>query len=181
MRSGQKLQVLIRSLLDIYRLESGQPLGNLTQVSLRQLVRDAQDVIQPGADRRGILVRPRFETRLNEIYADEDMIRRVLVNLLDNALKFSPPETTIAVEVGEMFIDDQLVLSVSDEGPGIPDQQRETIFEKFSRLQRGDAPGLGIGLAFCRLAVEAHGGRIWVEDAPGGGARFSFTLPTKRL
>jgi PAS domain S-box-containing protein len=180
MRSSQKLQVLIRSLLDINRLESGQPLGNLAQVSLRKLVADAQDVIQPGADRRGVQVQARYDGRLDDVYADEDMVRRILVNLLDNALKFSPPDTKITVEVSELLVDNKLVISVSDQGPGIPPQQREVIFDKFSRLQRGDAPGMGIGLAFCRLAVEAHGGRIWVEDAPGGGARFSFMLPTKK-
>lgn len=180
MRSSQKLQVLIRSLLDINRLESGQPLGNLTLVSLRKLLAEAQDVIQPGADRRGVQVQVQCDSRV-EVYADEDMVRRILVNLLDNALKFSPPETTITVEVSELLVDNKLVISVGDQGPGIPPHQREMVFDKFSRLQRGDAPGMGIGLAFCRLAVEAHGGRIWVEDVPDGGARFRFTLPTKKM
>lgn len=180
LRSSQKLRILIRSLLDLNRLESGQPLGNLAAVPLRKLVADAQDVIQPGADRRGVKVRTHYQTSVSELHADEDMIRRVLVNLLDNALKFSPPDTTITIEVSELLIDNNLVISVSDQGPGIPESQRGTIFDKFSRLQRGDAPGMGIGLAFCRLAVEAHGGRIWVEDAPGGGARFNYTLPTRK-
>jgi signal transduction histidine kinase len=73
----------------------------------------------------------------------------------------------------------QVKISISDEGVGIPEQYRETIFDKFRRVQaKGGPKGLGLGLAFCRLAVEAHGGRIWVDSADSGGAQFNFTLPT---
>jgi signal transduction histidine kinase len=107
------------------------------------------------------------------------MIRRVMVNLINNALKYSSEDQTITVSAQILPENDRLLLSVSDQGTGIPKQFRESIFEKFERIAAKDknAKGLGLGLAFCRLAVEAHNGRIWVDDAPSGGARFNFTLP----
>jgi len=107
---------------------------------------------------------------------DADMIRRVLINLLENAAKYSPSGSQIGIsaetdEVGIRFC-------VIDQGPGIPVEAREMIFEKFVRLPGTRASkGLGLGLAFCRLAVHAHGGKIWVDGDPGGGSRFCFDLP----
>jgi two-component system clock-associated histidine kinase SasA len=113
-----------------------------------------------------------------DVYIEKDMIRRVLVNLLDNALRYSEGSAEVIVQVRTMPEQKKVLLSVIDRGPGVPQRFREVIFEKFQRMQRGKkVKGLGIGLAFCRLAVEAHGGRIWVDDAPGGGAQFNLTLP----
>ena len=104
------------------------------------------------------------------------MIRRVIINLLENAVKFSRTETSI--EVGAARNGPYVQFWVKDSGPGIPANARERIFEKFARLKGKDVPsGLGIGLAFCRLAVQSHGGRIWVESEDGQGSKFIFTLP----
>jgi two-component system, OmpR family, sensor histidine kinase KdpD len=107
---------------------------------------------------------------------DATLIERVLYNLLENAGKYTPAGTVIAIaaeaSAGQLFI------TVSDRGPGVPQGQREAIFEKFTRGSRESAtPGVGLGLAISRAIVEAHRGKIWVEDNPGGGARFCFTLP----
>jgi two-component system sensor histidine kinase KdpD len=111
---------------------------------------------------------------------DQDMITRVLINLLDNALKYSDGGHNVTV-TGQLVPGEHLIqVAVADEGPGIPEAQRAAIFDKFYRIHgEGTAKGLGLGLAFCRMAVEGHGGRIWADEAPGGGAMFAFTLPVE--
>ena len=110
------------------------------------------------------------------IWVDADMLRRVLINLMENAVKYSPPGSLI--EVGAAAEGDQVHFWVQDRGKGIPTEQQEVIFEKYTRLRREPSTkGLGLGLAFCKLAVEAHGGKIWVDSPPGSGSRFQFTLP----
>ena len=113
---------------------------------------------------------------LSEILADPDMVRRVLINLLENAVKFTPAEGKI--KVGAKSRRGLVEFSVSDTGAGIPDVDHERIFEKFARLASKEGPrGLGLGLAYCKLAVLGHGGKIWVESQPGQGATFKFTIP----
>jgi two-component system sensor histidine kinase KdpD len=104
------------------------------------------------------------------------LIERVLYNLLENAGKYTPTGTVIRIDAETS--EDHLLVTVSDNGPGVPQAQREAIFDKFTRGSRESAtPGVGLGLAISRAIIEAHRGRIWVEDNPGGGARFCFTLP----
>jgi signal transduction histidine kinase len=114
--------------------------------------------------------------KLPAVWVDVDMIRRVLINLIENASKFTQPEGKI--ELGAKRDGEWLQMWVQDNGPGIPFADQERIFEKFTRLKsEGSANGLGVGLAFCRLAVEGHGGKIWVESRTGQGAKFNITLP----
>jgi signal transduction histidine kinase len=114
---------------------------------------------------------------LPPVYVDAEMIRRVLINLLENAIKFTPVEGQI--QIGAHQQDNWVQIWVQDTGMGIPASERERIFDKFTRLNAKDAPkGLGLGLAYCRLAIQGHGGRIWVESDPGfSGSCFAFTLP----
>ena len=98
------------------------------------------------------------------------------VNLLENAVKYTPPESHITA--GAALVGEEMCFWVEDTGPGIPAEKRSTIFDKYTRLHgKGGPKGVGLGLAYCRLAVEGHGGRIWIDEASGGGARFAFTLP----
>lgn len=178
-RSSQRLQTLVRSLLDINQLEAGHPVRTLNEVDVESLAEYIWDVEEPNFDRRGITFQRQIEANLPLLYVDEDMIRRVLVNLVDNAIKHSQDSHQITV-VAQRVKDnpDRLLLAIQDQGVGIPLEFRDTIFEKFERIKTKKASkGLGLGLAFCRLAVEAHGGRIWVDDAPGGGASFNLLLP----
>ena len=104
------------------------------------------------------------------------MIRRVLVNLLENAIKYTQQNGKI--QLGGEQDESWIKLWVEDNGPGIPDSEHERIFQKFTRLSYREAPkGIGLGLAYCRLAVEGHGGKIWLESGLKAGARFVFTLP----
>ncbi|MCA9953895.1 MAG: GAF domain-containing protein [Anaerolineales bacterium] len=178
-RSSRRLETLIRSLLDINRLEAGQPITEQTRVDLNLLLQEVYEIEQPNFDQRRVHFANGLPSNLPHVFAEEDMIRRVLVNLINNALKYSTEDQTITI-IGQLQPEsDHVLISVSDQGRGIPKQYRESIFEKFERIATKDsnAKGLGLGLAFCRLAVEAHNGRIWVDDAPTGGARFNFTLP----
>ncbi|MEZ4594669.1 MAG: GAF domain-containing protein, partial [Chloroflexota bacterium] len=178
-RSSRRLETLIRSLLDINRLEAGQPITEQVRVDFNFLVNEVYEIERPNFEQRRVQFANHLPDNLPQLYVEEDMIRRVLVNLINNALKYSSEDQTITLAGQLQLEQDRLLISVSDQGKGIPKQYRESIFEKFERIQSKDshAKGLGLGLAFCRLAVEAHNGRIWVDDAPSGGARFSFTLP----
>ncbi|MCP4420241.1 MAG: GAF domain-containing protein [Chloroflexi bacterium] len=178
-RSSRRLETLIRSLLDINRLEAGQPIMEQIRVDILALVEEVHEYERPNFEQRHIQFHNNLPPDLPHVFVEEDMIRRVLVNLVNNALKYSSADQLIAISAQLQPNSKQLLISVSDQGRGIPKQFREMVFEKFERITSKDtnAKGLGLGLAFCRLAVEAHNGRIWVDDAPNGGACFNFTLP----
>ena len=178
-RSSRRLETLIRSLLDINFLEAGKPITEQIRVDMNELVNEVHEIERPNFEQRRVQFTNILPADLPHVFVEEDMIRRVLVNLVNNALKYSTEEQLITISGQLLPENDRLLISVCDQGRGIPKQYRETIFEKFERIATKDtnAKGLGLGLAFCRLAVEAHDGRIWVDDAPAGGARFNFTLP----
>jgi PAS domain S-box-containing protein len=177
-RSADRMQRLISSLLDINRLETGQPIANRKTVSVLELAQEAREVVLPTLESKQQIITTRFPDELPPVYVDTDMIRRVLINLLENAIKFTPMKG--AIELGGREEGKWIYLWVTDNGPGIAPEAQEKIFEKFTRLKTENAPkGVGLGLAFCKLAVTAHGGRIWVESQLGSGSRFIFTLPVK--
>jgi NtrC-family two-component system sensor histidine kinase KinB len=174
--STTRIQRLINSLLDINRLESGQPIADQQAVSLATLVEEAIYNVEPTAAGRQQTIKREISANIPQLWVDADMIQRVLINLLENAIKFSPSEGN--VEIGACDDSGWVKVWVKDNGPGIPHTDHERIFEKFTRLRGRDNPGgLGVGLAFCRLAIQGHGGRIWVESDAGNGTTFCFTLP----
>jgi NtrC-family two-component system sensor histidine kinase KinB len=175
-RSSRRASRLVESLLDLDRLETEKAVLNKTESSIGGLIAEAVEEIHPTAEARGQFLRINLAPRLPIVSMDVDMIRRVLINLLENAVKYTRAGDHIDVSV--KMADDQLEVSVCDNGPGISEKDRERIFDKFFRLSGESRPkGLGLGLAFCRLAVEAHGGRIWVDSEEGKGSTFTFTLP----
>jgi two-component system, OmpR family, sensor histidine kinase KdpD len=115
---------------------------------------------------------------LPPVYVDEGLITRVFVNLLENAVKYTPPGTRITVSAG---IEGEAVrVAVDDHGPGLPPGPPEQLFAKFERgRSEADVGGAGLGLAICKAIIDAHGGHIAASQRPGGGARFTFTLPTQ--
>jgi PAS domain S-box-containing protein len=175
-RSTDRIQRLVSSLLDINRLESGQAIVSQQSVTPTVLVEDALDAVRPMTESRHQVLKSDLSDKLPPVWVDIDMIRRVLINLMENASKFTVPEGNI--ELGGKQEGDWVQLWVKDTGSGIPPAEQEHIFEKYTRLKGQDnASGLGVGLAFCRLAVNGHGGRIWVESEVGKGSKFILTLP----
>ena len=176
MRSTQRIQRLTDSLLDMNRLEAGQPIGNRQRVGMAGLIRDAREVMLFSILSKSQKITTDISEELPDVWADPEMIRRVVTNLIDNANKYTPVGGHI--QVGASLNGNMVQTWVRDDGPGIPAAEHDRIFEKFNRLNLHNAPkGLGLGLAYCRLAVQGHGGRIQVESEPGKGACFSFTLP----
>ncbi len=174
--STDRIQRLVSSLLDVSRLESGQPVADQAVVETLALIRKAVDDVGPAVKGRKQTLKLQLPDQLPPIWVDEDMARRVLINLVENSSKYSPSEGTI--EVDAQAEDGWVHFSVRDEGSGIPPSEQDHIFDKFTRLRgKGKAGGLGIGLAFCRLAVQGHGGRIWVESDNDKGSTFHFTFP----
>lgn len=178
MRSSRQLQRMIDSLLDIQRLEEGKNILNRKPALVTSIVAEAVDVIKPIANETGQTVQVDIAPNLPVVSADTDMIMRVAVNLLENATKYSPSDGDITISARLDVNGRDILFVVADSGPGIPEDMKTSIFDKFSRVSYKNAPrGVGLGLAFCKLAVSAHGGRIWVESEPGNGSKFCFSLP----
>lgn len=177
-RSSQKLLGLVDSLLDISRMESGDIQLSKKPVRIQHVVDDLMQDLSPLAADLQIRLINEIPPDFPPVLVDEEKSGRVFTNLIDNALKFTPSGGRVVVQ-GSRDGTTGVVFKVLDDGPGIPDDYRERIFDRFVQVrdQVGRRKGSGIGLAFCKLAVEAHGGRIWVENRPEGGAAFVFTIP----
>jgi K+-sensing histidine kinase KdpD len=172
---AERLDRLVANLLSMSRIEAGALQPVLQAAQLDELVTDR--VRRLSRVTRDVRVDTDVPPDLPLVDADYMLVDQVITNLLENAVRHSPPHSTVHIaarDAGEL-----VEVSISDQGPGIPHDQRDWIFEPF---RTGTASrSSGVGLAICKAIVEAHGGRICVTEAPGGGARFSFTLPTHRL
>ena len=171
---------LVRLVNDILDFESGErgklPLHRQPLEAV-ELLRRAADVAQAPAGE--VHIGFRVDASPATVLADEERILQVLNELIGNAIKFSPPETTIRL-VAQRFGNEEICFIVEDQGRGIPPEKLERIFDRFQQGDSSDTRalgGTGLGLALCRSIVEQHGGRIWAESAPGKGSRFLFTLP----
>jgi signal transduction histidine kinase len=151
-------------------------------LSLRELIDEVTDLQSPLATAHDLELEIDAQSDLPFAWADAELVGRVLQNLVGNAIKFTPPGGRVSVRAQqcEQEIQDiqfQLIcVSVTDTGPGIPPELQDNLFQKFVVGEQAES-GSGLGLAFCKLAVEAHGGRIWVDSEPGHGATFTFALP----
>lgn len=167
---------LIDSMLDISKHESGSFPLKVSTTSVDKLLRDAHSQVIPHASSKSITLSFADVSQDTLINLDHHLVRRVIVNLVDNAIKYTPGggQVVVAVEWSE----EHLIVHVSDNGPGIPPDKKQTIFEKFARLREtADIQGVGLGLAFCKIAVEAHQGQIWLESEINKGSTFSFSIP----
>ena len=171
-----KLSKMVTNLLDASRIQAGGLELKPEPVDLRRLVERVVQKMQPLTGRHQFVVG--VSADLPPVLADYERVEQVLTNLLENAVKYSPAGGTIAV-TGDLTSDD-VIIHISDEGIGVPEADRQRIFSRFHRLssrQVRQMKGVGLGLYIARAIVGAHGGRIWVDAAPGGGATFSFSLP----
>ncbi|MBN1428386.1 MAG: GAF domain-containing protein [Anaerolineae bacterium] len=179
--NSRALLKLIEAILDVNKLESGEVPLVLETTSLESIARGACAKLQGLADDARIAIHIDAPESLSEIAVDVEKIERVFVNLLDNALKYTPQDGRIDIVIEAQATHQKV--SIIDSGNGIPTDYRERIFDRFiqvSKSARKRGPkGTGLGLTFCRLAIEAHRGRIWVGEGPTGGAAFHFTLPVE--
>lgn len=176
-RETDSLLWLVQELLDLSMIESGQAILRMVETPLTLMVDDSIERMIDQSDQKEINVVSTVPSGI-QVLADADQVRRVLLNLVHNAIKWSPPATVITV-TAEMA-GDEVVVSVIDQGPGVQEDQTERIFERFYQVDpsRSGGEGTGLGLAICKHIIEAHGGRIWAEsNADGRGGHFSFTLP----
>jgi len=176
-QGAQRLLNLITAILDVNRLESGHMPLEREPVRLDIVAGEVAEMQQVLARDKHQTIENQVPTDLPLLSVDAELIHRVLQNLIGNAIKFTPPGGVIAIGARrDPSSDRDIIVTVKDSGIGLTPDLQARLFNKFV-TGRVFGRGSGLGLAFCRLVVAAHGGRIWVESAPGNGATFLFTLP----
>lgn len=172
---SERLMALVEDLLDLSKLESGQLELDFQSLAPGEMVESTVETMRPQVEEEDVELTVETPADLPQIWADNHKVTWVLTNLVGNALRYTEADGEISIELkgGQ----NKVYVSVSDTGPGIPEEYHEKIFEKFVRVG-DDKTGSGLGLAICKEIVEAHGGQIWVESEVGEGATFTFTLPT---
>ncbi len=172
LEEAERLNRLIRNLLDMTRLDSGAIRVRKEWLPLEEVVGAALHRLD--AQLTGREVEVELPADLPLVSCDPVLIEQTLINLLENAVKYGAGP----IKIGATSVPGEVMVEVADRGPGVPMDQATRIFEKFHRVaHEGGTSGVGLGLSICRAIVSAHGGRIWVQDREGGGARFRFTLP----
>jgi two-component system, OmpR family, phosphate regulon sensor histidine kinase PhoR len=172
---------MVSELLDLSRIESGGGLGEVDMLDLARVASESTERLRLFADRQGVTLRVEVAEGLPPVRGDAARLGQVVVNLVHNAVKFSPDGGDVTVSVRAARGDGQVIVAIEDHGVGIPRKAQPRIFERFYKVDRarvrGEAGGTGLGLAIARHIVEQHGGRIWVESREGKGSTFSFAIP----
>ncbi len=177
-REAEKLTQLLDNVLDLARLESGRPMFRLQRVDVAQVAREALETFRPRLDGEGFRVEVEIPDRLPSVMGDPRSLVHCLLNLLDNAVKYSRERREIRLSAGSR--DGRVMISVADRGIGIAPGDQERVFEKFVRLETGlvhDVRGAGLGLALVHQIVRAHHGRVELVSTPGEGSTFTLVLP----
>lgn len=178
--ASEALHRMILNLLDMSRSDEVGLRIQIAELDLLKVVREVRDQVHHRSQQDGKTVVVASDTAAVRVRADAALLRRVVENLIDNSIKYTPSGGTITLEVGQPS-GGGATLKVRDQGPGVPEAYRESVFDKYAQLDRDTArrarSSRGLGLAFCRLAVQAHGGRIWIEDNQPRGAVFCLALP----
>jgi sigma-B regulation protein RsbU (phosphoserine phosphatase) len=185
LKSVNQLHAMIRDLLEATRAESGKIRVEPRCISIGELVQQAVTMMRPIAGERQVGIEIGLDNRIPLVHADPDRILEVLINLTDNAIKFTSPEGSVMVKACMVEADEDAVyVSVTDTGRGISPDAKALIFERLYQdpeLIDNNRTGLGLGLFICRELVKLHGGKIWVASEPGQGSTFTFTLPLYSL
>ena len=180
-RGCSDMNRMVMNLLDVARTEDGQLPLQTKEFDLRTMLDDVIERVRAtrGQSQDAVQFETAYDLDTAQMQGDPEILRRVMENLIDNALRYSPARAAIHVHAEERH--GQVDILVRDEGPGIPEEYRERVFEMYERLnETHDRSGRGLGLVFCRAAVEAHGGAIWIdESSEGQGATFHVRLSTR--
>ncbi|MGB0525121.1 MAG: sensor histidine kinase, partial [Flammeovirgaceae bacterium] len=177
-QAGEQMLILTTNLLDTQKFEEAEIKLTNEDILVSKLIQAAKSRVDIVAKEKGIQIEVHSAPQ-NAVFADLDLITRVMVNLLTNSIKYSPHQSTITLT--SSIIEERMVkIEIQDEGQGIPKEKQGVIFQKFGQVmakKSGAVRSTGIGLYFCKLAIEAHMGEIGVESAVGEGANFWFTIP----
>jgi len=172
---------LINDLLDIARIESGRQEMKFGNYKIKNIVDNVADLLGPQITAKGVKLQLRFPQQIEEIYADASHVERVFINLINNAIKFTPANGTITVSAPPALDRGYVVFSVADTGIGIPAADVQKLFSEFFRVDNEinqNVKGTGLGLVLAKNIVQAHHGKMWVQSQVGVGTTFYFTLPT---
>jgi signal transduction histidine kinase len=173
-RAAKEMNRLIEDLLDTVRLQSGRLSLEVKDVSVDQIIKQAEETFRPLAERR----RVHFETAAQDgatVRADPTRVSQIVGNLVGNAIKFTPEKGSVKLLATPK--DSEVLFQVTDDGPGITSDNVTRIFDSFWQSRKNDKRGVGLGLAIAKTLVEAQGGKIWVESEVDRGSTFSFSLP----
>jgi signal transduction histidine kinase len=180
--AGERMARMIDDLLDVGKFESGELRPVPALLSFAKVLLEKGELYRPEAEKDNKTILVRVPADLPPVIADINLVERVMDNLISNALKYTDPGSRI--ELGAEQNDRNLIVCVRDDGQGIPPEYLNRIFDKFAQVVDANGvplrKGSGLGLAFCRSAVKAHGGKIWAESILGRGSSFYFTLPLQR-
>ena len=177
-KHSNSLARLVNNLLDISRIESGKVQMNIREISIKEMLDSIVDIITPQAKEKHISLKINIKTKSDKIKADASQLERVFINLVGNAVKFTPLKGKIAISCQDKK--DSVEFSVEDTGMGIPRDDVENVFEEFFRSDNAldqKVKGTGLGLSLVKKIIEAHNGKIWVDSTLEKGTRFSFTIP----
>lgn len=173
---ADRMAQMVRELTELSRIESGEMQLRMAPVRIADLVGDAVERLKPQAERKGVTLETTLPPDLPPARAEADRIRQVLMNLLHNAVKFTPPGGRVRISAAAE--EDRMVVSVADTGVGISPDDLPRVFERFYKADKSrSTEGTGLGLAIAKHIVQAHGGRIWAESERGKGSVFTFTIP----
>jgi hypothetical protein len=185
LKSVNQLHAMIHDLLEAARVESGKTRIEPRCIAIGELMQQAVAMMRPRAEEKHVALAIASDPAIPLVYADPDRMCQVFINLIDNGIKFTPPNGTVSVKASLVETDPTSVyLSVSDSGRGIPQDALPQVFERLYQdpdAVDGNRTGLGLGLYLSREIVSLHGGRMWVASQPGSGSTFSFTLPLYSL
>lgn len=172
--SSRRLRGMIDDILNTTKLERGTMTMTLDTVDAEELITRIRENHEPVAGPKNIKLQVASPPKKIELAADPVLLERVITNLMGNSLKFTPGGGSITLSTWESG--DEVFFAVEDTGPGIPEQKRKEIFEKYGQMEEHKSQGFGLGLAMCQMTVELHKGRIWVESEVGKGSKFIFTV-----
>jgi signal transduction histidine kinase len=181
-KSCHRLLRIINNLLDITRIRSGYMNVSLSNIDIKEKIAEIVESVKDYAEKKRISLNFLSDTRCHYIAVDEDMIDRIVLNLLSNALKYTPEQGAVSVILQDSHIPGKILISVKDNGIGIPAEKHRLIFDRFAQVDESmtkRAEGCGLGLSLAKSLVELLEGSIWVESKPGLGSKFTVELPVK--